>query len=128
MVELSAKFKKLVKGAKVAIDYEKSKIYIVDDFYDNGDSISFKVNDKSLTINVMKKYLCFISHDDHNKNIKIAINYPQATVGIVEDIEGKFLYLKILNTKVNKYYSNIIPIKQILGIKLYDFDEIEDII
>lgn len=122
MTKINTTIIDLCKGKKVAIDYLKSKTYIVRDFKVTDNFVSFDDNYGN-PILMNKENVVFIHQRD---NHKIVVNYNQSTIGEIEDLNSNFVVLKILHVQKQEYYHNFIPVKMIRGIKVYDFEDNEE--
>lgn len=128
MTELNTQLKNLIKGKEVAVDYIKSKTYICNNIELEKGFLKVIYDECNSYVLINQEQVAFIEKRDDKETYKAVINYHCATKGVLDEIQGKFIVLSILNTNNNKKYHNIIPIKSIRGIKLYDegvnlFDE-----
>lgn len=113
----------IITGSTCSIAFQKSRIYIVTSLIDDKDFIKiivFEGTPREKKVSILKSNIVFMEEYKTSKLHKIVLNYQQVSQGIVEKIEGKFIILSILNTKTNKRYHNLIPIRCITGIKVMD--------
>lgn len=122
-MEINPYFKNILKGKDVAIDYIKSKTYICDSIELEKGFLKVEFDDSKNYVLINQEHVAFIENREDKDKFKVVINYHCATRGTLEDIQGKFIVLSITNVKLNKKYHNIIPIKSLRGIKLYDEGE-----
>ena len=78
------------------------------------------------TFTINKDNINYIKYNKKQKIYSVGYDLGNLTTGIVNMIEGKFMTIDIWDVKINKYYTNVIPISQITGIKVLDeFDSEE---
>ncbi len=119
-IEKGISLKKEALNKKVSLCISKSKVFITNQKIDiKKDFIKineFLVNKKNIELIQKRK-----------DNYRIVITYQSTITGVIIKFDGSFIIISINDSLNNVNYDYVIPIKSVLGIKIHDQKEDEEI-